>query len=332
MGVGDADDGGSGGTTSDYKSFSEVRVEITDLVTYYEEMRMLSVEGLSAATTAMADMNMLVPGGLTMPEDGELLAEAIPMADTLKHRASDFQFFVRDVTDGVRNIGSAAAVIAEIYEGTDDKNAANVGDIGYVFSDPGAAGPARFGDRETWSEFEYKQAQQSGQTAMAVTDGPLAFPSYSPAVGLTYYHYADGSRKVVQSSTEPSSSAWSSEAHVVTTTIYGPNGQVISTTTERTYSVRGSADVTQTTVARGDAQNGSTSTTTTSETSDGTVTVTNQTDTTVAGQTTPGQPHTTEVHRGPSDDDGPEGPVEAASETLDTHGERHTVTEFGAGY
>jgi hypothetical protein len=293
-------------------------------------MRDLSMDGMGAATLAMADMNMLIPGGLTTPDEGEVLPEAFAMANALNHRVSDFKHFFGDVTEGVRNIGSAAAVIAEIYDNADLDNAASVSDIGFVFSDPNATGPRGFDGRETWSEYEYKQAQNAPRAPMAETGGPVTM-SYSPAANVTYYHYADGSVKMVTSSDEAPTSNWASGAHVVTTTVYGPGGQVVSSTSERTYSVRGSAEVTQTTVTRGDGQNGSTSSTTTSTTPDGTVTVTNQTSTTVDGQTTQGTPNTTVVHRAPTQD-GEEGPVEDATEALDSYGQQHTVEEFGAGY
>ncbi|MDG4831677.1 hypothetical protein O7627_20560 [Solwaraspora sp. WMMD1047] len=332
MGLPDEDTGG--GTQSDYQSFGDkVNVEVTDLVSYYEEMTMLSAQAAGAANTAMSQMNMLITTGLATSDDGEAFPEGLQAARFLNHRLSDFQHFTADVTEGVRNIGSAAAVVAELYENSDSENAASVNDIGFVFSDPGARPPGNFRNAETWSEYEQRMAEATGSNAMAAMgDGVPVSYSYSPAAGLTYYHYSDGSYRVVQSRTEPGVSSWTSDSQVLTTTVYGANGQVLSQVTDRSYSVRGSSNVNTTTTSRGDDQNGSTSTTTTVDNPDGTITVTNETRTTTDGQQGEPVTSTTTIQRDQHRDSGPQGPVEDAVEQLDSHGQEHTVRSYGVGY
>nr|MDT0659356.1 hypothetical protein [Micromonospora sp. DSM 115978] len=332
MAIPDEDTGG--GTASEYQSFGDkVNVEVTDLVSYYEEMTMLSAQAAGAANTAMSQMGMMITTGLATSDDGEVLPEGLQAARFLNHRLSDFQHFTGDVTEGIRNIGSAAAVVAELYENSDSENAASVADIGFVFSDPNARPPAGFRDVESWADYERRMAEESGQNAMAAMgDGTPVSHSYSPAAGLTYYHYSDGSYRVVHTKTEPGVSSWTSDAQVTTTTIYGANGQVLSTVTDRSYSVRGSSTVNSTTTSRGDDQNGSTSTTTTVDNPDGTITVTNETRTTTEGQQGDPVTSSTTIERDQHRDSGPQGPVEEAVESLDSHGEDYTVREYGVGY
>jgi hypothetical protein len=327
-------DPGGGGGPSDYKSFgSKVNVEVTDLVSYYEEMVMLSGVAGGAANTAMAEMGMLTMTSLATSEDGEVFPEGQQAARLLNHRLSDFKYFVADVTEGVRNIGSAAAVVAEVYENTDGENAATVNDIGFVFSDPGAKPPGGFRKVETWSEYEQRMAEKTGANAMSATgDDSLVTRSFSPANGVTYYYYADGSYKVVHTSTEGGAAGWTSDQQVTTTTIYGANHQVISTVTDRSYSVRGGSKVDSTTTTRGDDHNGSTSTTTTVDNPDGSIAVTNQSQSTTDGHKGEEVSHTTTVQRDEHRDSGPSGPVEDAEDRVDSHGMSHTVQEYGVGY
>ncbi|MFI6761329.1 hypothetical protein ACIBF5_19550 [Micromonospora sp. NPDC050417] len=322
-----------GGTSSDYKPFGDkVHVEVTDLVSYFEEMNNLSGQAGGAASTAMSQMNMLIMTGLATSDDGQTFPEGLQAARFMNHRLSDFQHFTADVTEGVRNIGSAAAVVAELYENSDSENAANVADIGFVFSEPGANPPRGFRKVESWSEYEQRLAEEAGPVPMA-TMGDAVTPSYSVriAAGLTHYYYSDGSYRVEQYQTEPGTAGWTSESQVSTTTVYGANGQVVSTVTERTYSVRGTP-VNSVTTSRGNDQNGSTSTTTTTNNPDGSITVTNESSSTVEGERRDADPTTTTIQRDQHREDGTQGPVESASEQLDSHGMDHTVREYGAGY
>lgn len=222
--------------------------------------------------------------------------------------------------------------MAELYENSDSENAANVADIGFVFSEPGANPPRGFRKVESWSEYEQRLADEAGPVPMAsMGDGvPVSF-TQTVAAGLTYYYYSDGSYRVVQYRTEPGTSAWTSESQVLTTTVYGADRQVISTVTEQSYAVRGTP-VNSVTTSRGNDQNGSTSTTTTTNNPDGSITVTNESSSTVEGQRRESEPTTTTVERDQHREGGTQGPVENVSEQLDSHGMDHTVREYGAGY
>lgn len=327
------EDSGGGGSSSDYDSFGDkVHVEVTDLVSYFEEMSNISLVAGGAATSAMAEMGMMVHTGLASGDvEAGVFPEGAQAARLLSHRLSDFKLFITDATEGVRNIGSAAAVVAEMYENSDSENAANVGDIGFVFSDPGAQGPTGFRNAETWYEYQKRLAEESGQSAMAMNPTNDTYADVAPYPYGAYYTYSDGSKKQVHSSTMPGE-----DGHIIyvtTTTVTGADGKVISTETKRSYESARGDTVNETSTTTGDSQNGTTTTSSTREDAvDGSITVTNQTQSTVEGQTTDSPPTTTTVERNQHSDDPEAGPVEEAEDRLDSHGESYTVEQFGNVY
>jgi hypothetical protein len=316
----------SSGTPDDYKSFADtVRVDVTDLVSYWNELTNdLAPTAMSAASTAMSEMNMLIFQGLNTPLEGEILPEGQQFARFLQHRVSDFQHFFKDVTDGLVNIGSAAAVIAEIYKNSDNANAADLNDIDFVFGDATATPPSGFANRETMDEYNERMAEAQGTDAMSLTgDDSFATNTVSYPYG-TIYTFADGSQKHV---------SWSTQAgpdgqlvNVTTTTYYGTDGRtVVSAKTDRSYETSGGQPVrsTTTTTGQGDTRRQTTSTTT--ENSNGSITVRNET------QVGDGKPQTSEttVYRDSHRDGEVDAPVEDASDKLDSDGGQQTVEQYG---
>lgn len=317
-------DEGGGSTTYDYESFGDkVNVEVTDLVTYWEEMTRLSGEATSAASNAMSEMNLLIHNGLSTPLEGQILPEGQQAARFLTHRVSDFQRFIADVSQGITNIGNAAAVVAEMYEGSDNENGASLNDIGFVFGDPDARGPRGFRDTETFQEWQQRMAEQSGQNAMALTgDESFATNTVSYPYGAIYT-FADGSRKQTYSGYEAGPNG--ETVMVSTTYIYGPDGKLLSSTTERSFENTAGRPVNSVTTTSGDGDQRRESTSTTTENADGSMTVQNETRT---GDNDPVTSETT-VRRDSHQDGEVEAPVEDAAEELESDGQQHTVNDFG---
>ncbi|MCW6010862.1 hypothetical protein K1W54_40880 [Micromonospora sp. CPCC 205371] len=324
------DAGGGGGSytppPTQYESFSDaedVRVEVTDLVTYFEEMTNLSMDAFGAYNTVSADMKMMVVDGLSTARDGQTFPEGLQAARFLDNRMSDFSYFMKDVTEGVRNIGGAAAVIAEMFENSDNSNGADINDVDFVFGYPGADAPRGFRPTETYYDFEQRMAEESGMNAQALTGND----EYAKVTSYPYgaiYTFGDGSKKHVHSTTEYG--AGGLQTAVTTTYIYGADGKLISTQVERnTYNDSGQTTTrsTSTTMGEGDDKRETTSTTT--ENTDGSVTVRTET------QTGDQDPKVTEstVQRDDHRETSGDAPVHDASEKLDSDGKDYTVHDYG---
>lgn len=318
------DSGGGGTSPTDYESFGDrVNVEVTDLVTYWEEMTRLSGEATGAASNAMAEMQMMVHNALSTPLEGEILPEGQQAARFLTGRVGEFQRFIADVSTGITNIGNAAAVVAEMYEGSDNENGANLNDIDFVFGDYGATGPSGFRDTETFQEWQRRMAEETGQNAQALTgDERFATNTVSYPYGAIYT-FGDGSRKQTYSGYESGPNG--ELVSVSTVYIYGPDGKLLSSTTERSYENSAGRPVNSVTTASGDGDERRQSTSTTTENADGSLTVTNQTEVGGVQQ----EPTETVVRRDSHQDGGVESPVSDAAERLGSDGDRQTVNDYG---
>ncbi|MFC0531063.1 hypothetical protein [Phytohabitans kaempferiae] len=323
------EDSGGSSAPIEYESFgSKVNVEVTDLVSYYQEMSMLSGEIGTAAGSAMGEMSMMISTGLSQPgDDAGAFPEGLMAARSMSNRLSDFQHFMTDLNEGVRNVGSAAAVVAEIYENADSENGATVADIGFVFSDPRATPPSGFRDVKTFNEL----AEETGQNTMALSGDTSTARALSYPYG-TIYTFPDGSTRHVTWSTQAAAGHNSSPVSVTTTTIRDANGNVISTVTERSYSNHMGYTYNTTTNVTGDDRNNRTSTTTTATAPSGDVTVTNTTQSTTDGKAGEQNTSTTTVERDQHREGTDQGPVETAQQNLDTDGSEYFVGEYGRGY
>lgn len=305
-----------GGGAEEYERFgNKVTVDVNDVVTYGQEMMKLSAEGTGAGATALSEMPMLIAEALTMPLDGQVLPEGQQVARFLNQRMSDFQYFLKDVSEGLINIGSAAIVVAEIYEGADGENGATMNDIGFVFGDPDARPPSGFrSNYETVDEFNDRMAEQSGQNVQALTGDER----YADVVSYPYgsiYTFGDGSQKSVHSALTYENGQMVS---VTTTTITGPGGNVISSQTQKRYTTEtGETTRNVTTTETG----GRTTTSDTNYNSDGSITVRNQTNDQPATETT--------IDRDEHVGNDVEVPVGDEAERLETDGRPEVVEEYG---
>jgi hypothetical protein len=331
-------DEGDGGSQSTYESFNgtDVKVDINDLTSYYMEMNDVQMDAADPVRSAFMPMSdMIRQGLLTPPDDGiNTFPEATYAARHLSSVQSDFGHFMEDVLSGIRNIGAAAVVVAEIYENGDSENAAGIDDIAFAFSEPGATGPSWFREVESYSELEQRMAEQSGANTMAAMgDDSLASQVINPSMGVTVYLFPDGSSKTIRTTQTISQSQYQSGSTITETTVMGPGGVLISSTKEESYTSYGGYKTTNVTTTSGDDQNGTTSTSRTTEDPNGSIEVVNETTTRTDGEsrTTTSDPVTIDPgdHR---DDGGEQGPVEQAENTVDSSGRDHFVSDFGRGY
>jgi hypothetical protein len=326
----------SGAPSDAYQSFAtDVSVKVTDLVSYFWEMQSLQGQVRLNSMQALAPMQEMIAQGLSTPMDNNILPEAVYAAQMLTDRLSDFENFFNDVGNGIRDMGSAAAVIGEMYQNADSDSAATIDAVDFAFADPTASAPPRFRKVTTWSEADMAAMRASGGMAMASTD---AYDNMAKveSTGDEWLRlgYPDGSSKEIVSYVQTPTAPGQSTAFVTTTTVYGSDGNLLSATTTSQYTTdNGAGQVRSQTVTEGDSRNGQSSTTTTSTAADGTVTVSGSITTTIDGKATTHARDpvviTTESHL-PSPSDA--GPVETLEHDWNTHGGPSTIQQYGPGY
>jgi hypothetical protein len=328
MGVPRDNDGGGSGEKQ-YESFAgeDVNVNITDVGSFYNAMQAIQNDAQGPANMEVTRLTEFIRSGFMNPAgDAGVFPEGVQIGITMAQRQSEFKHFVADVLAGIRNIGAASVVIAELYHNTDLSSAAGVDDIAFAFSDPNAKGPKGFRKVESFSELEQRAREKAGQNAMALGgDESLATP-HSPYGGVTVYTFPDGSSKQV------TVTPYGNNDRSTTTTIFGPNGKVLESTTE---TVRGKDRSTSTTSYDGEKGSGTRSATSTQTGKDGTVTVTSENSTVDKdGKVTHSQPkQTTTVHTGQHDSgDQERGPVETAEKKYGTQGTGEFIKNNGVGY
>jgi len=329
VGVPKEDTGGSSGGNKPYESFAgdDVNVNITDVGSFYTEMTRIQLDAMGPAHMEVGALSELIRKSfLDAGGDVGVFPEGAAVARMMQSRQSDFQHFMKDALEGVRNIGAASVVIAEMYHDTDFHSAAGVDAIAFAFSDPNAKPPAGFRKTETYSEYEQRMAEKAGQNAMALSgDDSLATSSYSPFGGMIVYNFSDGSSKQVVSIPY-------GNGHTKTeTTIYGPGGKVLS---REVQEVQGQTrTVTSTNYNAGDGT-GTRSTTTTTNSGDGTMTVKNESTAVDKDGKATGKPqeHTTTINTDDHRTTGPMGPVEQAEKDLGTSGTDEIIRRSGVGY
>jgi hypothetical protein len=268
------------------------------------------------------------------PEAGGF-PEGVMAAIMLEHRQSDMRYFMKDLLEGVRNIGSAAVVVAELYENSDDASAANLADIRFAFSDAGSSPPAGFRPVESWNEYEARTERAAGTHSMAATgDDSLARVVY-PAAGVSLYYYPDGSSKQVVRSTVGGSSY--EQGTRTETTVHGPGGKVLERTTSVDTRVHGGYRNQTTETVRGEGDERSSTKSSTVTHPDGTLTVTSETTSMVPGKDGKLEPHVVKsdpvtIEPGTHVRHQPVGPVEQAEQDTGSKGTRDHVAQYGPGY
>ena len=122
----------------------------------------ITVGGTAAIMGALGDQAFLDAPGVDGFTEGAVIAQV--MAQNL----SDLECFTRDVRAGLTYVGSAAQVIAGVYENADARSAQSVADVDFAFGAPGAGRPA--GYRGEVLRFSEEAAQHPATTP------PMALP------------------------------------------------------------------------------------------------------------------------------------------------------------
>jgi hypothetical protein len=171
---------------------------------------------------------------------GEVLGEADAVRARLVANAGELTVYLQKLAESVGNIGSAARTVADSYGSGDAVGAASLNDVLFAYGDPTVPRPAGLpaGVGTTFRD------QQSALAALppaadsrdwTVTGNvPLsAYQTMETATG------PNGERREVMTFTPPGG------ATTVTTTIFGGNGETVSSVTTRTSTrVTGGAEIT----------------------------------------------------------------------------------------
>jgi hypothetical protein len=161
-----------------------------------------------------------------------VFAEGPVMQSAMEKQSYAFNAFAADLARGLQAIGNAADVCAYAYNGTDIESAEEMNLLGYAFAtDPDAKPPKGLpkdvGDTMADQELD-DQGGAGLPDALSDPDSGSTVQLYSAGWLTTY---ADGSTKVVHTETVPGDP----NASKAVTTITGPGGAVLSTTTTRTH-------------------------------------------------------------------------------------------------
>jgi hypothetical protein len=170
---------------------------------------------------------------------GEVLGEADAVRARLVANAGELTVYMQKLAESVGNIGSAARTVADSYGSGDAVGAASLNDILYAYGDATVPRPEglppgvgqTFRDQQSALAALPPAANSRDWTVTANT--PLsAYQTMETATG------PNGERREVMSFTPPGG------ATTVTTTIFGSNGETVSSLTTRTSTrVTGGAEI-----------------------------------------------------------------------------------------
>ena len=215
-------------------SDENLHVDPQALSTYGLHMLLYSAQASIPITTALSQVEVEASGafsGLSAFSAGVFAEGAVMRAAMAKQQAA-FTDFVGDLTRGLQAIGNAADVCAYAYNGTDVESAERMNLLGFAFAtDPNAKKPKGLPKKvgETMADQEAEAAASAADQPDVLTNPDGGKTVQVSGVG-SFTYYPDGSMKKVEGSEIPGNVT----ASRATTTIYGPNGRVLSTTTTDT--------------------------------------------------------------------------------------------------
>ena len=191
-------------------SSGKVNADLGSIRQFAQEMALkVPAEGLPDTMTALAQTAPLVREAFLAggnPAAG-VFQEGVVVADLMTQYLSDFNSFAKDVDKGLRAIGNAAGVIAEIYQNADGGSAASLADVAFAFADPNATRPTGLPKglaTTTLSEVDAKNGTSSMPMALSGNDN-LATVTVYPVNGVTLMMFPDGSSKSIVTTSENSS-------------------------------------------------------------------------------------------------------------------------------
>jgi hypothetical protein len=325
------DDGGAPAGPQDWtNSVKPVQVDVNSLESYYWAMIDVAGQAAGPVGSTLAPMSEMVRSGLLSSTDPQVgtFQEGKIVADIMYQNISDFTAFLRDAIKGVNCIGSAAAVISEMYRNADGTNSAQLGDVAFAFADSGAAKPDNFPAGANTQTYSQEAAAQGGvQFAMAsVADDSQASQVIYPASGVTILLFPDGSSKQI---TSQSGYGYEGTGSKTTTQIWY-QGKQVGTQVNESYSIpNGYSYSVRTQSPTGDPTGAGATSTTTRTNPDGSTTIYTTTYDGHGGSKT-SNPITVQPDTHATSDDA--GPVQQAEQQYGSSGSRSYTQSYGNSY
>ncbi|MEV0899341.1 hypothetical protein [Actinoplanes sp. NPDC049802] len=162
--------------------------------------------------------------------DGDVLGEADAVRARLVANAGELTVYMQKLAESLGNIGNAARTIADSYGSGDAISAASLNDVLFAYGDKSVPRPeglpqgvgTTFQEQQAAAQPAIPAANSGEWTTTSVT--PLsAYQSLETAVG------PNGERREVMTFSAPGSGVTT-----VTTTMFGSNGETVSSVTTRT--------------------------------------------------------------------------------------------------
>jgi hypothetical protein len=231
------------------------RVVTGDLYTYAQAVMAMYVDGIGENARTTLNLGQLaqpalmpLPGRTTSTFQvlaGRFRGAALVAAQQASARAQ-FEQALRDLSNGLFAIGSAATVIANAYEGTEAASAASMSDVLYAFAYPDAPRPAGLPDAIDGHTLQGAESP-GGSVPQALVapdadaDAVETVGSTVPGVPLasTRMVFADGSVREVRRAGGPGANAGEWENTTVTTYRASADGPVLGERTETVVTRQG---------------------------------------------------------------------------------------------
>lgn len=327
------DDGGGAPTgPQDWtNSVQPVQVDVKNLGEFYNAMIQVAADAAGPVGSTLAPISEMIRNGLLSSADqaAGTFQEGKVVAEMQYQGLADFTAFLHDATKSVNCIGSAAAVISEMYRNADGTNSAQLGDVAFAFAEPGAKTPDSFpkgANTKSFSDLASEQSAGSQYSMAASGDDSLATQTIYPANGVTILIFPDGSMKQV---TSTSGYGYEGTGTRTTTEIWY-QGKQVGTEVDESYSVPdGYSYSVRTQSPTGNPTGPGATSTTTRTNPDGSTTIFT---TTYDGD---GNPHDSnpitvapDTHATNSD----AGPVQAAEQQYGTSGNKYLTQDYGNSY
>jgi hypothetical protein len=209
-----------------------VKVDTDALRTYGAD---LTTAGLAHSTDVTQALSLVVPLAqvLTAPTSAGAFAEGAVIAGQMMQSTADFNAFMKDMTTGVRYIGSAATVIATGYASHDANSANDINLVDFAFGDYTAKTPPGMKGYQTWTDKAMQDAANAPQPSYAqlgLTDPTFIQSNFDDGV-YQVIQYKDGSQLIIHNGV---STVQGVDGSTQTTTITDGHDKTLSSDT-KTY-------------------------------------------------------------------------------------------------
>lgn len=306
-----------------------LNASITDMHDYAFNLYMTGTNAGVSSYQVLPLMESYLSSGLMTPSShgGGVNPECALVAEIQKQHNANFTKFFSDLMKGLQNIGQAAQVIADSYQGTDARSAADVNCVNFAFADPDAKRPKGLPSSIGKTTDEIEMEQQASLSEAQTTD-PDDWASMATSVdsasgtGYSYatYTFADGSK--VSATGNPTESGTGT---VETITITDASGRVIS---KQTTTQQGNTETVneETTTYDGKTPSTSSHSTTTVTNADGSEDITIKSGDSEITQKVPAS------SSGSSNDDTDKGPMQKVIDQGHITGDDDHTDKYGNGY